>query len=220
MIGLVIACESEALPLIKRIDVKSDEIICNKRVVKGIAYGKEVVLIISRVGKVNAGIATQLLIDRFGVDTIINFGVAGGLTEEIELFGTYQIMRVCQYDFDLTELDHCQMGKLCEFDDRYLQLTKDYFGFDYATVGTGDRFNDSVDDYNLLVNDIKADIREMELGAIVQTCLHAGVKCYSFKSISDKPGNSVGQFELNVKTACEKLGEAFDKVFSILKDVK
>ena len=46
---------------------------------KGQLYGKEAVVVQSGIGKVNAGICTQILIDFYQVDQLINTGVAGSL---------------------------------------------------------------------------------------------------------------------------------------------
>ena len=60
----------------------------------------------------------------------------------------------------------------------------------HANLATGDRFNDSKEDYSLLTKTLGADIRDMEGGAIAQTCMHAGVKFKAYKIISDIAGNS------------------------------
>ena len=50
--------------------------------------GLEVVTLFSGVCKTNAAIATQLLIETFGCNTIINAGTAGGIDRNIKLFNT------------------------------------------------------------------------------------------------------------------------------------
>lgn len=46
---------------------------------EGTLNGKEVVVVRSGIGKVNAAVCTQILADEFGVDGVINTGIAGSL---------------------------------------------------------------------------------------------------------------------------------------------
>ena len=81
--GIICAGDEELapfLPLIK--DCKITE----KAMLKfyyGQINGTEVVALYSGVCKVNAAIASQLLIDIFGVTIIINSGTAGGMAPEL-----------------------------------------------------------------------------------------------------------------------------------------
>ena len=77
MIGIIGAMEEEVAELKK--DMQIDETIEQAGMVfcKGSLGGKDVVIVRSGIGKVNAGICAQILVDRFGVDTLINTGIAG-----------------------------------------------------------------------------------------------------------------------------------------------
>ena len=55
---------------------------------EGQIQGIKVVVLFSGVCKVNAAIASQILIDVFGVDLIINSGTAGGMNPDLEIFDT------------------------------------------------------------------------------------------------------------------------------------
>ena len=48
----------------------------------------QVVALFSGVCKVNSAIATQILIDIFGVNIVINAGVAGGMNPKLKIFDT------------------------------------------------------------------------------------------------------------------------------------
>ncbi len=79
MIGIIGAMEEEVAELKK--DMQIDETIKKAGMVfcKGSLGGKDVVIVRSGIGKVNAAICAQILVDRFGVDTLINTGIAGSL---------------------------------------------------------------------------------------------------------------------------------------------
>lgn len=89
----------------------------------------------------------------------------------------YAISHACQYDFDLVQLNGTPIGTLNEFEERWIPLAT---AGDYPLkkLASGDRFNDDRRDFLLLTEDFGADIRDMEGGAIAQTCVHAGIPFY------------------------------------------
>lgn len=100
----------------------------------------------------------------------------------------YEISAAVQYDFDLTQLNGTEIGTLDECTENYIPLA--ICGkYPQKLLATGDRFNDSLQDFRLLKDVLKADIRDMEGGAIAQVCMHAGTPCFSFKIISDAAGS-------------------------------
>ena len=62
----------------------------------------EVVLVHSGIGKVNAAIATQILITEFKVDYVINTGVAGSLDPSLNIFDVVCSIDAIEHDFDAT----------------------------------------------------------------------------------------------------------------------
>ena len=184
----VIAMLKEAEPVIGSMTKKTCETVCGKQVYSGKLFGEEIRIVICGVGKVNAACGTQLAIDKLGADTIINIGVAGGLNGGVEVGKIYSVNAAVQYDFDLTQLNGTALGTLDECEENYLPLCTVH-AYPLKRVATGDRFNDSVQDYKTLTTILHADIRDMELGAIAQACMHAGVKCAAFKIISDLAGS-------------------------------
>ncbi|MBQ9729225.1 MAG: 5'-methylthioadenosine/S-adenosylhomocysteine nucleosidase [Clostridia bacterium] len=218
MIGVVIAMDSEAQILLDCMQIKNKSEISQKAVYIGTAFGKEIALIICGVGKVNAAIGTQIVIDKFGVEKLFNFGVAGGLNASTDLCAVYQIEKAVQFDFDLTQLNGTAMGTLDEYSENYLYFST--FDTEYQTraLGTSDRFNDSPADYALLTEILHADIRDMEGGAILQTAVKAGLPVYCVKAISDVAGNgsTTEQFLENRSRALQNLKEVLPEFFQAL----
>lgn len=188
MIVFVIAMQKEIAPILDKAEISYDEIMCDKRVIKGKLFNKDFGAVICGVGKVNAACGAQYAIDIMGADCIVNLGVAGGLNNGLEIAGVYAVSHSVQYDFDLTQLNGTEIGTLDEFKENYLPLTVNS-RYPAKRVATGDRFNDSPADYELLTKTLKADIRDMECAAIAQTCAHAGVKFRAYKIISDLAGS-------------------------------
>ena len=123
MIGAVIAMQSEADILLNEMKIQSSLKISGKQVYVGSAYGKETVVCVCGVGKVNAALGTQLLISKYDVKTLLNFGVAGGLNAGTKLCAVYQIESAVQFDFDLTQLNGTKIGTLDEYTENYLPLS-------------------------------------------------------------------------------------------------
>lgn len=189
MIGAVIAMQSEAEILLGEMKIERTLTVSGKQVFIGLAYGKPTAVCICGVGKVNAALGAQLLISKFDVKNILNFGVAGGLNSTTKLCQVYQISNAVQFDFDLVQLNGGKIGTLDEYEENYLKLNLLDLPFELKNLGTSDRFNDSPADFKLLTEELQADIRDMEGGAIVQAALCAKLPVYAFKAISDVAGS-------------------------------
>jgi len=179
----VIAMSKEAKPVLDEMKNKRR----GKYAIYGDLFGERVGVIVCGVGKVNAACGAQKALCA-GAEVIINLGVAGGLHSGLEIGNIYAVSSAVQYDFDLTALNGGEIGTLDEHDNNYLPLDIS-LKYPQKMVGTGDRFNDSPEDNGLLVNTLKADIRDMECAAIVQACENTGVRVYSYKIISDIYGS-------------------------------
>ena len=218
MIGVVIAMQSEADILLSEMQVNRSLTISGKSVYVGTAYGKDVALCICGVGKVNAALGTQLLVSKFNVEKLLNFGVSGGLNKGTELCQVYQIEAATQFDFDLAQLNGTSIGTLNEYSEPYLSLNLLNLPYEKRKLATADRFNDSIDDYNLLTKELKADIRDMEGGAIVQAAYATSLPVYSIKAISDVAGSgsTTEQFLVNKDKALANLKAELPKIFEQL----
>lgn len=218
MIGAVIAMQSEADILLSEMKVERCLTVSGKKVCVGKAYGKDVAVCVCGVGKVNAALGAQLLVSKFDAEKLLNFGVAGGLNESTKLCAVYQIGAAVQFDFDLTQLNGTKIGTLDEYQENYLSLNLLKLPFDVRNLGTSDRFNDSTADYELLTKELKADIRDMEGGAIVQAGYSAKLPVYSIKAISDVAGSgsTTEQFLINKDKALQNLKSALPAIFEQL----
>ena len=219
MTVFVIAMESEAKPLTDNMtELKYCEI-HGRKVAKGRLCGENCAAVICGVGKVNAAAGTQYAIDCLDADKIVNIGVAGGLNDGLKIADIYGISHAVQYDFDLAQLNRTEIGTLNEYDTPYLPLcTREIYPL--KKLATGDRFNDYISDYELLTKNLKADIRDMEGGAIAHVCKHAGIPCYSFKAISDVAGSgsTTEQFLNNLHACTVKLNNEIKDIFKAVSE--
>ena len=217
MIGCVIACDGEAEILLSQTEIEGLKSMYGKPVYTGKAFGKDVVIVVCGVGKVNAAAGACAALSK-GADVILNFGVAGGLHQNTEVSEIYLIEKAVQYDFDCTQLGAPKIGTLDGETENFLPLSvPEQLGFPRRALGTGDRFNDSAADHALLL-ELGCDIREMEAGAVAQVCKNAGVPFVSVKAISDVygAGSTTEQFKQNTLRACAKLKEAMQTILESL----
>ena len=218
MIGAVIAMDREAELLLEQMEVENIKTMYGKTVHIGKAFGKDIVLVVCGVGKVNAAAGACAAISA-GADIVLNFGVAGGLrAEKSEIAEVYLIDKVVQYDFDLVALNGGKIGTLNDETENFLPLFTPALDYAKRAVGTGDRFNDSPVDHALLL-ELGCDIREMELGAIAQVCKYAGISCVSVKAISDVygSGSTAEQYYKNSKLALLNLKAFLPEILDSLE---
>ena len=101
MILIIGAMQEEVMALEKRMTDIKKKSVHNILVVEGILGGKEVLLALSGVGKVNAAITATSLMDAYPIEMLINIGSAGGLLDGQKV-GDIVVATVCQYhDFDI-----------------------------------------------------------------------------------------------------------------------
>lgn len=218
MIGCVIAFDKEAEILLDNMEVENIQTIYGKTVHFGKAFGKDILLVVSGVGKVNAAAGACAAIAK-GADVILNFGVAGGLNERTEVSEVYIIDKVVQYDYDCVQLNGKAIGTLDGEEENFIPLTVPAeIDFPRRSLGTGDRFNDSPVDHKLLTEQLGCDIREMEAGAIAQVCKYAGLPFVSVKAISDVygSGSTTDQFRKNLRLALLNLKAFLGEIFSAI----
>ena len=218
MIGAVIAMQSEADILLDEMKITRSLTVSGKKIHVGTVYGKEIALCVCGVGKVNAALGAQLLVSKFDANKLLNFGVAGSLNTDTKLCQVYQIEAATQFDFDLVQLNGTKIGTLNEYEENYLHLNLFPNSFEKRKLGTADRFNDSKDDYLLLTEELGADIRDMEGGAIVQAAFAAQLPVYSVKAISDVAGSgsTTEQYLMNRDKALQNLKAALPTIFEAL----
>lgn len=167
-------------------------------------------LYVSGIGKVNAAAATQKAICE-GADEIWNVGLAGGFGDDIEIGDIFGVESATEYDFDLAKLNGVSIGVVDGFDSPYIHCFKPQVLREnppawfkgWKILATGDRFNDSESDHELIVKTLCASLRDMEGAAIAHVCKLAKIKCASLKCVSDIAGKgAMTEQYLDNKNSC------------------
>ena len=164
---------------------------------------KEVVIVRSGIGKVNAGICTQILADLFQVDAVINTGIAGSLKAEINIGDIVLSTDVLHHDMDATgfgypkgqipqmkefsfQADECLRKiahNVCEEVNPEIQVFE-------GRIASGDQFVCDQGVKDAIVKEFGAYAVEMEGAAIGQAAALNGVPFLIIRAISDKADNS------------------------------
>ena len=152
---------------------------------------RRTVLCVCGPGKVNAALAAQLLLDRFGVSELWNAGVAGAFGEDSA--GTLIAASACvQHDLDTFGDPPGQVPILEQTflpcagaEDAAAKLSAAGLPCRTGIVATGDWFGRDLDRGRRIRDLFSADVCEMEAGAAAPVCLRGGVPFRCLKVVSD-----------------------------------
>ena len=169
----------------------------------GYLNGKEVVVVRSGIGKVNAGICTQILVDDYGVDCVINTGIAGSLRNEINIGDIVISTDAVQHDMDVTPLGYTkgqipgleQLAfvadeKLCKTAVEVCKKVNPDIHVTEGRVVSGDQFISSKEVKNRLIEEFNGSCAEMEGAAIAQGAYLNKIPYVVLRAISDKADDS------------------------------
>ena len=106
MIGIIGAMEEEVAALKEAMDIHETVEQASMVFCKGVLCGKEVIIVRSGIGKVNAGICAQILVDRFKAEMLINTGIAGSLDAKIDIGDMVISTDALHHDMDATEFGY------------------------------------------------------------------------------------------------------------------
>ncbi|MCT8137351.1 5'-methylthioadenosine/adenosylhomocysteine nucleosidase [Anaerobacillus sp. CMMVII] len=104
IIGIIGAMDEEIKLLKENIEIEEEVVKATITFYVGTLHGKEVVICKSGVGKVNAAITTQLLVDHFSVSKLIFTGVAGAVDPNLNIGDIVISTSAIQHDLDASAL--------------------------------------------------------------------------------------------------------------------
>ena len=203
MLGIIGAMDEEVLEIKNALTDVSVETVTGMDFYRGKVNGKEVVVVRSGIGKVNAAVCSQILVDRFGVEAIVNTGIAGSLRAEINIGDIVLSTDSVQHDMDATGFGYPagQIPRMDTFafpaDEKLLNLAKeccarvnpDIQAFTERVV-SGDQFISDKEKKQWLTETFDGSCTEMEGAAIAQVCYLNHIGCLIIRAISDKADDS------------------------------
>jgi len=210
-VGIICAGDREVAPFLPMI---SECKISEKAMLKfyeGQINGVEIVALFCGVCKVNAAIATQILIDTFAVNIVINAGTAGGMDKKLNIFDTVISTEVAYHDVApgiLTEFHPWMETVYFRADPTLLNLSRqavDKMNIEYEVywgrMVTGEAF--IADEGREKINEQFSPLSvDMESASIAHVCHVNKIPFISIRSITDTATHSgTGHFEENCQKA-------------------
>lgn len=197
-IGIIFAMDEEINEVLKFSNIENEYEMFGIKFYEVTIENKNCILGLCGVGKVNASRCTQIMIDNMKVDFIINVGVAGGLTDKLNVLDIVIGEKLVQHDFDITAFDHEKgyipnCGVYINSDDYLLKLASDVFmentNILKGVIASGDIFCTDKKMSEKIHHKFDALCVDMEGASIAQTAFFAGVPFIIVRSISDIPNN-------------------------------
>lgn len=203
MIGIIGAMEEEVIKLKANMQEVKVTHKASMEFNQGQLQGKEVVIVRSGIGKVNAAICAQILVDDFKVDVIINTGIAGSLNNDINIGDIVLSTDALQHDMDATGFGYDpgviprMENSIFKADEKMLEIAEEVCKKELSGVGihtgrivSGDQFISDCDKKDWLVESFGGFCTEMEGAAIAQAAYLNKIPFLIIRAISDKADHS------------------------------
>ena len=205
MLGIIGAMDEEVAKIKEEMTEVSVTTVAGMDFYRGRIGGREAVVVRSGIGKVNAGICTQILADRFAVSAVINTGIAGSLRAEINIGDIVLSTDAVQHDMDASGFGYPvgQIPRVETFsfqaDGKLIGLAKECNGAVNPEIQTftgrvvsGDQFISDKAKKEWLIEQFGGSCTEMEGAAIAQAAYLNGIPFLIIRAISDKADDSAG----------------------------
>lgn len=199
-IAVIGAMEQEVELLRASLQHTKTETIANSEYTAGTYNGKEVILVKSGIGKVNAAMTTTILLEKYKPDVVINTGSAGGFDPQLNVGAVVISDEVRHHDVDVTAFGY-EIGQMASMpaayksDDKLIAIAKEAveeIGEHQAAIGlicSGDVFmadSERVEKVRKQFPTMKAC--EMEAAGVAQVCYQFGTPFVVVRALSDIAG--------------------------------
>lgn len=203
IIGIIGAMEVEVLALKEKMSLTEVRSIASLEFYVGTLKDHSVVVVQGGIGKVNAAMCTQILIDCFHVDAIVNTGVAGALSADLEIGDIVISSDTLQHDVDASGFGY-QVGEIPRLgflsfpaDEHLIHLAEkatdvlnNKISVYVKRIVSGDQFISDAKKKEWLLETFDGYCTEMEGAAIAQVAYINKVPFVIIRSISDKADDS------------------------------
>jgi adenosylhomocysteine nucleosidase len=218
MIGIIGAMDKEVKMFIEHLGEVNTRKRASMTFFSGFFHNKQIVVVKSGIGKVNAAACTQALIDFYKPRAVFCTGVAGALQEDLDIGDMVISKDVVQYDVDASAFGHepgeiPNLGiKAIKASEKLAKITlethQSIFKNRKAIIGrilTGDQFISSQEKARLLAEQFRGMCVEMEGAAIGHVCYLNLTPFLVIRSISDKAnGEAVEDYRIFVDEVAKR----------------
>ena len=205
MLGIIGAMDEEVAKIKEDMTDVSVTTVAGMDFYQGKLGGKDAVVVRSGIGKVNAGMCCQILVDRFGISAVINTGIAGSLRAEINIGDIVLSEDAVQHDMDASGFGY-QIGQIprvdtfsFKADEKLIKLAQECNKKVNPEIQTftgrivsGDQFISDKEKKKWLIEQFGGSCTEMEGAAVAQAAYMNGIPYLVIRAISDKADDSAG----------------------------
>ena len=218
-IGIIGAMDVEIEQIKQKMDIATTKHTVGTDFYIGKMGGKSVILVRCGIGKVNAALCTQAMIDLFAADYCINTGVAGALNPALEIGDIVVSRDAVQHDLDCGVFDYPK-GLVPGLNMRFFEADESLSAMALSAgrdvlpddihilagrIASGDQFISDGHIKTSISRDTSADCVEMEGAAIAQACWLNKIPFVIIRAISDKAdGSADHNFEAFVHMAAAR----------------
>lgn len=197
-LGIIGAMQVEVEILLAKMEDQTCRTIAGSVFYAGKLEGMDAVVVQCGVGKVNAALCAQILCDCFGVTHLVNTGIAGSLSAELDIGDLLVSKDAMYHDFDCVHFGY-PYGKVPGMDTVAFPADEALVASAYAAaetvnpghttigrVASGDQFVCSQEQKEKITAATGGLCTEMEGAAIAQTAYRNSVPFVILRAISDK----------------------------------
>ena len=218
-LGIIGAMDSEVAALQNALSDKQEYNYAKMHFCTGTLEGVDAVVVKCGIGKVNAAMCVQLLKDLFHVTHIINTGVAGALSADLDIGDIVISTEAVQHDFDLSPIGF-QKAEIPPFgcvafpadetmQRKVLQAAQDT-SLDVSVfsgrICSGDQFIAGAEQKQRISDAFGGLCAEMEGASVAQACCANDLPFVILRAISDRAdasgGISFAEFEASAAKHC------------------
>jgi adenosylhomocysteine nucleosidase len=225
-LGIIGAMQIEIENLKPSIKDATFETISGIRFMKGEIDGTPVVASVSGIGKVFAAVCTEIMILHFGVDHVINIGVAGSLVKDLKVLDVAVADSAVQHDMNTTAIGDPQgliSGiNVINFEaDKELRdavvsvLEKKGISHQTGVIASGDLFVDTDRQRDTIRRRFNAIAADMEGASIAHVCYINNVPFTLIRSISDADGSAMDYNTFAGRAAEQSISIVLDLIAKI-----
>jgi len=199
-IAVIGAMEQEVELLRDALQNTQTETIANSEYTTGTYEGKEVVLLKSGIGKVNAAMSTTILLEKFNPKVVINTGSAGGFDAALKVGDIVISDEVRHHDVDVTAFGY-EIGQMAgmpaayKSDEQLMEVAKQAVkevgehNYSVGLICSGDVFMSNPARVEAVRKDFPSmKAVEMEAAAVAQVCHQFETPFVVIRALSDIAG--------------------------------
>lgn len=235
-IGIIGAMEEEIALIYPQLMDKEEKNIANLTFYTGKLNDSDIILLKSGIGKVNAALATTLMIQLYQPDYIINTGSAGGFNDQLNICDIVISTEVRHSDADATVFGY-EYGQIPQMPSKYLpdaklmkiaeriaernEKIRSKIRVFKGLIASSDSFNSDPKRIEWIKSKLKnIYASEMEAAGIAQVCYQFDVPFIVIRSISDIAGKDAKlTYEQFLKKASNYSAEFVLSIIKELRDV-